>query len=515
MTVVSATSIRWHFSRLAVACTAAVAVYTGELQPQATPKDAVATLPMGLVDWNHPKLFLSIYEAERGGRRRSVLSGTDETTFSCPSPTVCEPASQQRSHYESLNAEVDLNSRLVITFHRDWIRKEGTRLDIELGITAVVKGANEVRAIEVPSFSVVGKDEEKATARIRSANAILMMIRELQGASLTADTNLVTRLTSGTSSRDSMEFANRFRDNASAYKSVLERLGQDSLFSAVRGVSILINRDPTVLVERSREAFGILTDTTNGSELTLAEIRRVARVLDPLLRLAGELSRTERADSLRNQLTEYFLRSLPDTDLLISQTGAKPGEDIVITITNSPGVGERERRLLVRLRVRQFGLLREVKDGTLLLKRIGVSVSRNKAMLASASDSVLTTGKATSLVLQDRVQFAPAGGTTLGWTVHSRNALVDFLRPGAGVNVSFTKFSETSIALSRNADSTLQRTDAVSDRIDIAAGLIVSLFDGALQATYGANLTAGKPRSYWGLGFSFVEIAQKLGGSEE
>jgi hypothetical protein len=43
----------------------------------------------------------------------------------------------------------------------------------------------------------------------------------------------------------------------------------------------------------------------------------------------------------------------------------------------------------------------------------------------------------------------------------------------------------------------------------VAVGPVLTLFDNAVQATLGWDLTAPKKQFYWGLGFSFISLVQK------
>jgi hypothetical protein len=48
--------------------------------------------------------------------------------------------------------------------------------------------------------------------------------------------------------------------------------------------------------------------------------------------------------------------------------------------------------------------------------------------------------------------------------------------------------------------------------INVAAGMVASVFDGAVQFTYGWNLSVDHRRRYWGLGFSFIKLAGAIAG---
>ena len=47
--------------------------------------------------------------------------------------------------------------------------------------------------------------------------------------------------------------------------------------------------------------------------------------------------------------------------------------------------------------------------------------------------------------------------------------------------------------------------------IEITTGLVAGIFDGVIQFTYGWNLNVEKKRTYFGVGFSFVNVVDRLG----
>lgn len=153
-----------------------------------------------------------------------------------------------------------------------------------------------------------------------------------------------------------------------------------------------------------------------------------------------------------------------------------------------------------------------------------------------------------------RVNFAPAPGATVDVVFHSRgpsglrgrcmdqtgflwartgprgdcaagrvpvtiahqtrwNRFFSALAPGIGANVNLLNFTNPAYPLPTGGYST---PDAAAT-VQIGAGFVGSLFGGALQFTYGWDLNIEAPRSYWGIGFSFVKIGQaavqKLTGS--
>jgi hypothetical protein len=140
--------------------------------------------------------------------------------------------------------------------------------------------------------------------------------------------------------------------------------------------------------------------------------------------------------------------------------------------------------------------------------------------------------------------FAPAPGVTFGPVFYSRgieeverrvrdlvtgverterewrardstwDQLRSALAPGFGMNVSFMNFT-----VANDFDPTVTNAagqvvggfrTTTSGSVQVGAGVTVSLFANALQATYGWNLNVTEKRAYWGIGFGFVEIGQEL-----
>jgi hypothetical protein len=452
------------------------------------------------VDWNHPKLFLRITELDRKNAGHWVL-------YSDYAPGDVH----KRSFYEKTNAAVDINSRMLLEFDRDWLRREGTKVDIALSITAQVKGATEVRNIEVPGYSMVGEGKKTSVARIRSASELLTLISELDA--LSGVRSAVQTLRAHSDSAAQADLLRIIRLNYVVFDNVLSRLADSAQRGVVVGLGFIAKRDPDVLMERAgaaRKVLAIIRDSVAPRAADAPRLQEFLSVIDPLLCLASDLQNEDfKANSMKD-LTDFYLRSLKDSDLLVSLTGAKPGEDIVVTFTNNGGDIDKERSFSIRIRVRRFGLVQSVTDGTFLVKRRHIEESLAKGRRDSVVALVRTDGAQRELTLQDRVQFDPAGGTTMGWVFNSRDPILDFFRPGIGVNVSFAKFTETKTVFSAKPDTTVEQTSSRSDRIDILAGLTLSLFDNSVQATYGWALTANKPRSYWGIGFSFIQIAEKI-----
>jgi len=78
------------------------------------------------------------------------------------------------------------------------------------------------------------------------------------------------------------------------------------------------------------------------------------------------------------------------------------------------------------------------------------------------------------------------------------------LAPGMGVNTTFMSFSEP-----RDFDpATNQFTKTNGSTFQLGVGPVVSIFNNAVQFTYGWDLNVDQRRRYFGIGFGFVEVGK-------
>jgi len=176
---------------------------------------------------------------------------------------------------------------------------------------------------------------------------------------------------------------------------------------------------------------------------------------------------------------------LPDAIIDLTSQSLATGDQVRIRITNLSTQESIDKLLMVR----DFGVIGEVKDSFFFLNRLGVSV-------AEPVEGI------------DNVNFGPAPGVTYLWTVSARKR--DFwriLRPSVGVNVSFTDWDDP--AFNQATGQFAAGTNA-SD-IEIATGAVAGIFDGIVQFTFGWNLNVDDKRTYFGIGFSFVNVVDRLG----
>jgi hypothetical protein len=89
-----------------------------------------------------------------------------------------------------------------------------------------------------------------------------------------------------------------------------------------------------------------------------------------------------------------------------------------------------------------------------------------------------------------------------------KDKLLSGLAPGVGVNATFMSFADP-----RDFDpASNQFTKTSGKNFQIGAGLIGSVFNNAVQFTYGFNLNETQKRRYFGFGFGFIEVGKALAG---
>jgi len=160
---------------------------------------------------------------------------------------------------------------------------------------------------------------------------------------------------------------------------------------------------------------------------------------------------------------------------------------------------------LFEVSVKRFGAKIHLGDTFMFVKRLGLTEEDKNPPDPTPADTTdpLPPGL-------KEVNFAPSPGFTLGvtWFQRGDSAGAKFLRalaPTFGVNVSFMNFDDPGFDLATGRFTNTKGTD-----VEVGAGPIMSLFNNKLHFTYGWNLTAERRRTYFGVGFSFLNIADIL-----
>ncbi len=211
------------------------------------------------------------------------------------------------------------------------------------------------------------------------------------------------------------------------------------------------------------------------------------------------------AMGLGDSATKKLQRLFTVGSISLPREKASDGERLTVRV-EARGVGGASVGIpaVFTLTVKKFGWKAPlVTDSFFFIKRLGIDDEDIDPPRDTSGNPLFDAVR--------EVNFAPAPGASLGATFFKRgNSSWDkFLRalaPGIGINVSFMNFDDPGFDLVSNA---FTKTTGVN--VQVATGPVVSLFDNKLQFTYGWNLSADRKRRYFGVGFSFIKIAERLG----
>lgn len=501
--------------------------------PRQGKSSAATTVCDEFIDTNHPKYFVKIYERAEG--RRNERSAEENKLV--PIFDYDNKEAAAKYVFEAIDAEVDRNSRIVIEFEREWIFKRRECFDAEILITASVKGRNqEVRNIEVPGYSLVGKEAKVASVPIGATTELVAIVTESKRAldeSLKSIERFVEECDAGQAdcakakTSALVKLVDLIQSNKNQYKVIVGRFADPGSRTLIHELGQAAGRDPQVIVQVGADALVSIDsivalgsvkkceDTPEDPEcqITMATGEKLVDEILTAFEKLGSFVKTVLRD--RTTIDRNFIGYLKDTSISVP-LNAEVGDQIILRIQNGPN-SPQLRELTVGMRVAEFGVVREVSDSFFFIKRLGVSSSDLESAIAGSG---MDTGSAGATAVPREVNFEPAPGVTLAWTFRARKEKGQFRRwltPGFGLNLSFPRFGSNVVSFTPpdptmpGSTATAQLGESASD-IEVGAGLAVTLFDGALQLTYGSNLNASQDREYWGLGFSFLRVAQKIKG---
>jgi hypothetical protein len=476
-------------------------------------ESAVATTGADQCGWNrsasgvltnndalHPREFAIIREfsGDRTGGARGLSLSASMTDGKWVDPEL----------------EVDVRSRIVISWDRLRLKELARDNNLAFTVRARVEGGGESRQVQVSSYSTIGQQRRTTSTTIRTLSGYFGALCNLSVAA--AQLEAAARPAAGESGTDQQQ---RIRLAALAFEGPLFTLRDTNSLSSLTASSLKSVVDPRSIAAYSRELSATLD-----SLLGTADGETVSRLLRKALVVESTLSASARAIraldfSIRTELTNELLHSqLKDGDIYIPETGARPGDRIVIEIENDAAGDSIPRVHKVTLKVVEFGITQRTRDSFLLLNRIGVSDVTTQSLVATSP--VADSAGATDVVSAPEVHRAvPTPGITYGWSYYPRNrdrtrrwAVVQWLHPGLGVNVSFVRFGtrivEFQVADTANNIAGSVEASREEGTLDVAVGPILTLFDGAVQFSQGWNLSAGSKRTYWALGFSFLRLTR-------
>lgn len=165
----------------------------------------------------------------------------------------------------------------------------------------------------------------------------------------------------------------------------------------------------------------------------------------------------------------------------------------------------------MRIEVRDYRVRTSVLDSLMFIRRHHSVVDQatdarhDKDFRPSPGVSLLTTFHFRDLKWVNSLN-SPSDS---GYFVDRKSArrLLGALSPGVGVNASLLGFKATDKCLAPPNSNKCVVTDGPSFQIGV--GPMLSLFDGALQFTYGWNLSLQSRPAYFGVGFSFLQLIEK------
>lgn len=216
--------------------------------------------------------------------------------------------------------------------------------------------------------------------------------------------------------------------------------------------------------------------------------RRLRR--QQVIREYAEEMRKESLEKLKNLFAAGYI------SLLSNQ--ARDGDMLTLRIEARGPEGQNSGIPAVfEITIKKYGLKRQLGSSLLFARRLGLK----------SSDLRPTDPNTRPLT---EVNFAPAPGITYGLSFFKRGDSwsAKFLRalsPGLGMNVSFLNYNDPVFNRLTN-----QFTNEKGVNAQVGAGFIGTFFDNMLQVSYGWNLNASRKRSYFGLGFGFMEVGKEF-----
>jgi len=202
---------------------------------------------------------------------------------------------------------------------------------------------------------------------------------------------------------------------------------------------------------------------------------------------------------IRKRAFEQLKTHLATGSIALQDYQAKDGDRLTITVESLPANASTGGIPVVfYITVKKYGAKIQWSPSLLFVRRLGVTDTEASPPATSTAAPI------------NRINFAPSPGMTFGIAYFKRGSTrgEKFLRalgPGVGMNVTFMNFNDPSFDL-----STEKFVNTSGTNVQIGAGVVGSLFDNKLQISYGWNLNVEKRRSYFGVGFGFLEVGKEV-----
>ena len=176
----------------------------------------------------------------------------------------------------------------------------------------------------------------------------------------------------------------------------------------------------------------------------------------------------------------------PNTEINLRGSFAASADYITLSIMNLETLQSVDYTLVPE----SFGFRPGVSDTLMFVRRLGISAADRAAGV-------------------DDVNFAPSPGVSYGGVYTPRgHGLSRWLSPGLAMNVLFLKWSDPAFDPATGKFTSGTKAGG----LQVGMGVQGSLFSNILQFTYGWNLNVESNRTYVGIGMSFVNLTEKIGG---
>jgi len=311
-------------------------------------------------------------------------------------------------------------------------------------------------------------------------------------------------------------------ENENIIKSLLDKISSQEMVKLIKYFSRRVGINEDYILSEIREINSRLdvlrSNKIDETNINAGTINQVLGAIQMIGLIFVDLQKLIAIETEMMGIKEKIIGGLKDTELLLSTLDLKEGDGVVIIITNNCDLDGAPRTLTVKVTIGEFGLINKISDSIFFIRRNGVTLS---------SQDTNTDAKE-----QPRdVNYEPAPGTTYQWILQIRKNpkicgfftpmvdVVRFFSPGFGLNVSLPRFG--SIISNYVKDNTTNNYQLVKEEsksnLDVALGLVFSIFNNTVSITYGWNLTSGRgsDREYFGIGFSFIGLYNKAKGIVE
>lgn len=547
-----------------------------------------------MLDEQHPRYFVEVAEVSRRGNHRILLTSrlravkVDNQLFA--TRVVCE----------RVNPEVSRDSKIVVRPNRSFLFDK--RFEGNFSVSARIESATGSRNIEVPGYSMIGKEAQVAPVGVQGATILggianetrmqwtmhikpyLMQARaaseqrqsqtqsavrrfeqriddvapvtdslknelaRIQGAPIApADSVIVAQrlIAIGAQLAPAQRLERIYRDSLAGAS---DRLKTASRFEYLRGAQNVLREKRHVLIPlhevidlRNRTVINALARASKHLPTTIVELASTvetnwkafvatnlapndsgalesnALALAQLSSAMDDLTEAWKSNSLTDEVQNILLGAIKDASVDIAANGAQIGENLILTLTDSVGDPMSDRSQDVRMRVRDFGLLRRVSDAILLVNTwadVDIAQRVQGAQVVANAQG----GTATAFDVPVPVRGSPTAGVSFTWTYSPRRdddfsplpywlrATSSWLEPGFGFAALAGSMPMKRVVITPNQPSKEEPADS---QIAYAVGGILTVFDGALAWSGGWTVNGSRPRAYTGIGISFLNATEK------